>query len=70
MLKRSEQSDLTHVCRHPSSGDSPEKRLNRRSFQSTLRLKSPYIKSFLRAISATMMSTDVSQIDVALFHSF
>jgi hypothetical protein len=40
------------------------------SFQPTLRLKAPHISSFLWAISATTMSTDVSQVGVALFPSF
>ena len=33
-------------------------------------LKTPYITSFLRAITATVMSTDVSQVGVALFRYF
>ena len=38
MLKRREESDtyLTHICRHHSSGDSLEKRLNMRDFQPAL----------------------------------
>ena len=41
MLKRREECDayLTHICRHPHSGYSPEKRLNI-SFLTTLWLSS------------------------------
>ena len=33
-------------------------------------MKAPYISSFHRVLSTTMMSTDVSQVGVALFPSF
>ena len=55
MLKRREEcyTYLTHVYRRHSSGDSPEKRWNIRSFSWKL-------SYFLRAISATLMSTDMN----------
>ena len=65
MLKRREECDtyLTHVSRYHSSRRSPWKEENM-SFQSTLWLSSAV------AFSATVMSTDESQIGVALFPSF
>ena len=43
----------------------------RRRLQLRLQLmKAPFISSFLWPISATVMSTDVSQVDVALFPCF
>ena len=59
-LKRREECDtyLTHLCRRHSCADSPMERWNIRSFQPTLWLSS--------AISTTVMSTDISLVDVTL----
>ena len=74
-LKTREESDnyLTHICRHLCSGDSLEKKIKCQELSSNTGqccLKVPHISSFLRAISATKMSKDMSQVGVALFLPF
>ena len=85
MLKRGQECDtyLTHVCRHLCSGENLMKISNIEFPANTGAFKSTsaaderhsvawelYILSFQQVFSAPAMSTDTSQVGVALFPSF
>ena len=73
ILKTREECDicLTHVCRHRWRGEKIEYiELSYSWWKPQCWLKAPYIWSYHWALSATVMSTDVSQVGVALFPSF
>ena len=71
MLKRREASDIyiTHVYRHCWSRENPVKRYNIANESHSVGWKL-YILSFYWVLSPTVMSTDMSQVSVALFPSF